>query len=73
MIAIYSIFIFIIGLGLLLLGFQMYSNEGFTAGMPGVRCGIDLPTCNHGSKCFNGFCSSQNTPILLPNQLPVYP
>jgi hypothetical protein len=66
------IIIGIIGIALVLLGLQTYS-EGFTAGMPGIRCGVDLPTCNPGLQCFNGFCSSPVKPSLLANQLPVYP
>jgi len=67
------IFIGIIGLALILLGLKKYSSEGFTVGMPGVRCGVDLPTCKEGLQCFNGFCSSPVKPALLANQLPVYP
>ena len=67
------IFIGIIGFALVLLGLKNYSSEGFTAGMPGVRCGVDLPICNPGSQCFNGFCNSPVKPALLANQLPVYP
>jgi len=48
-------------------------NEGFKSGMPGVRCGVDLPTCNVGLQCMNGFCGSPSQPPLLNNQLPVYP
>ena len=67
------VFIAIIGLALVLLGLKKYSCEGFTSGMPGVRCGVDLPTCNTGLQCFNGFCNSPVKPSLLANQLPVYP
>jgi hypothetical protein len=48
-------------------------KEGFQAGMPGVRCGVDLPTCDLGLQCINGFCNTAKQPELLPNELPVYP
>ena len=48
-------------------------NEGFEAGMPGVRCGVDLPTCQLGLQCVNGFCASARQPALPLNELPVYP
>ena len=63
----------ILGFGFLLFIFTKMSREGFQAGMPGVRCGIHLPTCAFGLKCMNGFCKKPSLPILLPNQLPVYP
>ena len=50
-----------------------YNSEGFQAGMPGIRCGVDLPGCSNTKQCLNGFCSSTNKPALLANQLPVYP
>jgi hypothetical protein len=49
------------------------SSEGFQAGMPGVRCGVDLPTCQHGLQCINGFCDTPRQSALPPNELPVYP
>lgn len=63
----------IVGFGFLIFVFTEMSREGFQAGMPGVRCGIDLPTCAFGLKCINGFCKKPSQPTLLPNQLPVYP
>jgi hypothetical protein len=50
-----------------------YNSEGFQAGMPEIRCGVDLPGCSNTKQCLNGFCSSTNKPALLANQLPVYP
>ena len=50
-----------------------YNSEGFQAGMPGIRCGVDLPGCSNTKQCLNGFCSSTNKPALLANELPVYP
>jgi len=64
--------ILIIGIGLVLLGFSGF-KEGFKAGMPGIRCGVDLPTCNPGLQCMNGFCESPSAPPLPRNELPVYP
>jgi len=49
------------------------SSEGFKAGMPGVRCGVDLPICQPGLECYNGFCGPTRQPILPSNELPVYP
>ena len=63
----------IVGLQLLLFIFTKMSREGFQAGMPGVRCGVDLPTCRFGLQCINGFCKKTSQPLLLPNQLSVYP
>ena len=51
----------------------LFLNEGFHAGMPAKRCGVDLPTCDPGLQCMNGFCESPVQPGLLPNELPVYP
>ena len=47
--------------------------EGFKAGEAGVRCGVDLPSCASSTQCLNGFCQRMDTPLLLANQLPVYP
>jgi hypothetical protein len=62
----------VIGLGFILLGISGF-REGFQAGMPGIRCGVDLPTCSLGLQCMNGFCNKPSVPILPKNQLPVYP
>jgi len=48
-------------------------KEGFQAGIPGVRCGVDLPSCSSDSQCMNGFCGNPSAPLLPKNQLPVYP
>jgi hypothetical protein len=64
----------IIGFALLLTVMVLcYNSEGFQAGMPGIRCGVDLPGCSNTKQCLNGFCSSTNKPALLANELPVYP
>jgi len=70
--------IFIIGVGAIvagLIGFvERYRHmEGFKAGQPGVRCGVDLPACVPGTQCINGFCAKPETPPLPANELPVYP
>jgi hypothetical protein len=63
-----------IGFALLTIAIVLcYNSEGFQAGMPGIRCGVDLPGCSNTKQCLNGFCSSTNKPALLANQLPVYP
>jgi hypothetical protein len=64
--------ILVIGLGFVLLGISGF-REGFKAGMPGIRCGVDLPTCSLGLQCMNGFCENPSMPPLLRNELPVYP
>ena len=56
-----------------LLFFYLSRYEGFQAGLPGIRCGVDLNTCGSGTQCQNGFCGNTNKPALLANQLPVYP
>ena len=62
----------VIGLAIILLGFSGF-KEGFQAGLPGRRCGVDLPTCPMDLQCMNGFCEKPSAPPLLKNQLPVYP
>ena len=52
---------------------NMYVAEGFRAGEPGIRCGVDLPPCAPGSQCMNGFCGNPAAPALPRNELPVYP
>lgn len=47
--------------------------EGFQAGLPGIRCGVDLHSCSSGTQCLNGFCGNTNKPPLQANQLPVFP
>lgn len=51
----------------------LFKKEGFQAGMPGIRCGVDLSTCSSGTQCMNGFCGKMDKPQLLANQLPVFP
>ena len=54
-------YIFAIGVGAILLGLSGFHFEGFQAGMPGKRCGVDLPSCAEGTTCMNGFCQSPST------------
>lgn len=68
----YALILLVIGIGLTLLGVSGF-REGFRAGMPGIRCGVDLPTCSVGLQCMNGFCEKALPPALLKNELPVYP
>jgi len=56
----------------MLLGISGF-REGFKSGMPGIRCGVDLPTCSLGLQCLNGFCEKALAPALPKNELPVYP
>ena len=73
----YMVYVLFIGFGILLVGLSgIYSRkayEGFLAGQPGIRCGIDLPTCRVGKQCINGFCGAAIIPVLPPNELHVYP
>lgn len=64
--------ILVILFGFILLGLHGI-KEGFQAGQPGIRCGVDLPTCNPGKQCMNGFCETAVAPALQKNQLPVFP
>jgi len=66
-----SLIIFVL-FGLFLL-WEFKLKEGFEAGVPAVRCGVDLPTCAVGKQCMNGFCGYPSAPALPPNQLPVFP
>jgi hypothetical protein len=68
----YALLLVIIGIGVILLSLSGF-REGFRAGMPGIRCGVDLPTCSLGLQCMNGFCEKALAPALLKNELPVYP
>jgi len=65
-------FLLIVGVGAILLGLSGL-NEGFMAGGPGRRCGVDLPPCGGVTVCMNGFCAIPNQPVLPPNQIPTYP
>lgn len=62
----------VIGIALVLIGISGF-REGFKAGMPGIRCGVDLPTCPHGLQCMNAFCEKPVVPVLPKNELHVYP
>jgi hypothetical protein len=47
--------------------------EGFQVGQP-ARCGVDLPPCDHPTRCINGFCRPPGQPQLYDrNPLPVLP
>ena len=67
------LFTFVIGAATLLFAHAFHLREGFQAGKPGVRCGVDLPSCSGGTYCMNGFCQGTAPPTLPPNDLPVYP
>lgn len=71
-------YIFIIGLGAIMAGLtgifeRIAVHEGFRAGQPGTRCGVDLPICSFGTQCINGFCSKPEFPPVIATTLPVYP
>jgi hypothetical protein len=70
--------IFIIGVGAVIAGLVGFveryrHSEGFRAGHPGLRCGVDLPACVPGTQCINGFCAKPEAPALPANELPVFP
>jgi len=69
----WALFLIVVGSCAILLGHAAFMREGFSAGDPGVRCGVDLPSCSRGSWCMNGFCQKPSIPGLLANELPVYP
>lgn len=53
--------------------------EGFTNAPNGGDCGVyklgldPRPSCKSNLRCINGFCGSDNPPILKPTTLPVFP
>jgi hypothetical protein len=57
--------------------FMKYRSEGFenyNTDVPEGMCGVDLPPCPFGTRCFNGFCRAENTiPISPSSGLPVKP
>ena len=78
----YAVFIFGVLAVILLALDRMYRitpflvREGFQGfGIPGVRCGVDLPPCNFPMRCINGFCcdSTKTQQLIDRNPLPVLP
>jgi len=78
----YAVFIFGVLAIILLALDRMYRitpflvREGFQGfGIPGVRCGVDLPPCNFPMRCINGFCcdSTKTQQLIDRNPLPVIP
>jgi hypothetical protein len=69
----WALFLLVVGAAAILLSHAVLMKEGFKAGMAGVRCGVDLPTCSVGTQCVNGFCQNTNPPTLPANDLPIYP
>jgi hypothetical protein len=78
----YAVFIFGVLAVILLALDRMYRitpflvREGFQGfGIPGVRCGVDLPPCNFPMRCINGFCcdSTKTQQLIDRNPLPVIP
>lgn len=73
------VYILILGVGVLFAAttgiLERLTLEGFvnSPGTPGIRCGVDLPTCSTGTQCMNGFCVNYSRPRLTPNELPVFP
>ena len=54
-----------------------YAVEGRAEGFEsreGQMCGVDMPTCKHGTRCMNGYCTSLSAPMLpAVSDLPVEP
>ena len=69
----WALFLLVVGAAAILLSHAFLMREGFKAGMPGVRCGVDMATCSVGTQCVNGFCEKTSPPTLPANDLPVYP
>ena len=69
----WALTLFIVGLCAIVIGHAAFLKEGFSAGEPGIRCGVDLPSCAPGTACMNGFCQRPQKPELPSNELPVYP
>jgi hypothetical protein len=69
----WALTLFIVGLCAIIIGQAAFFKEGFSAGEPGIRCGVDLPSCAPGTLCMNGFCQRPQKPELRGNELPVYP
>ena len=69
-----TLFLLIVGACAILLAQASFFKEGFKAGEPGIRCGVDLPPCGGGKMCMNGFCQRSGPDSeVMPNELPVYP
>ena len=69
----WALFLILVGLCAIILGHVAFLREGFSAGEPGIRCGVDMATCTPGTVCMNGFCQRPAKPELPDNELPVYP
>ena len=65
----------LIFVGLVLLIADRYLRiEGFVNGCGVYKLGLDpRPSCTSNLRCINGFCASDNPPILKPTTLPVFP
>jgi hypothetical protein len=56
-------------------------RSGFVGGMfelkrnalTNLKCGVDLPSCGENMRCVNGFCRSQDIPVLKGTGLRVVP
>jgi hypothetical protein len=69
----WAIFLFVVGTCAIILGQAAFFREGFAAGEPGIRCGVDMPSCTPGTVCMNGFCQRPKKPSLPDNELPICP
>ena len=69
----WALLLFVVGLSAIILGHAAFMKEGFAAGEPGIRCGVDMPNCIPGKICMNGFCQRPAKPSLPDNELPIFP
>ena len=69
----WALFLLLVGTCAILLGQAAFMREGFSAGKPGIPCGLGMPSCADGTGCMNGFCQRLVKPDLPNNELPVFP
>jgi len=70
-----SDFLILIGVGLFLLMLDRFYrvDKVIDSFVNPLRCGVDLPPCSFKKRCMNGYCVSDDVPILKPTMLPVFP
>jgi hypothetical protein len=65
------VLLLVFALGLVVLYFRSGIEEGF---MGGLRCGVDMPPCDPGLKCINGFCAATDPkPVREKDPVPLLP
>ena len=54
--------------------YRMEGFEDFTTRVPEGMCGVDLAPCPEGTRCINGYCKTDDPPLMSPSSgLPVKP